>query len=80
MRVLNARTATPAADTRQVRETVERIIVDVRERGDAAVREYSARFDSWSPEPHDDRGREVRRRAERRRVHALAPGEWPDWA
>jgi sulfopropanediol 3-dehydrogenase len=50
MRVLKARTVTPAADTRQVRETVERILADVRERGDAAVREYSERFDSWSPE------------------------------
>jgi sulfopropanediol 3-dehydrogenase len=33
-----------------VREAVERIIADVRARGDAAVREYSARFDRWSPE------------------------------
>jgi sulfopropanediol 3-dehydrogenase len=50
MRVLKARTVVPAADTRQVRETVERIIADVRERGDIAVREYSEKFDSWSPE------------------------------
>jgi sulfopropanediol 3-dehydrogenase len=34
----------------EVRETVARIIADVRERGDAAVREYSARFDRWEPE------------------------------
>jgi len=32
-----------------VRETVTAIIADVRERGDEAVREYSRRFDSWSP-------------------------------
>jgi sulfopropanediol 3-dehydrogenase len=50
MRVLKARTVTPPAASAQVRETVERIIADVRERGDAAVREYSAKFDSWSPE------------------------------
>lgn len=32
-----------------VRATVESIISDVRSRGDAAVREYSAKFDHWSP-------------------------------
>jgi len=32
-----------------VRETVARVIEDVRSRGDAAVREYSERFDGWSP-------------------------------
>ena len=35
---------------RQVRETVERIISDVRNRGDAAVRELSEKFDKWNPE------------------------------
>ena len=30
-------------------ETVTRIIADIDERGDVAVREYSARFDRWSP-------------------------------
>jgi sulfopropanediol 3-dehydrogenase len=49
MRVLKARAATAAADTTRVRETVARIIADVRERGDAAVREYSATFDDWAP-------------------------------
>lgn len=33
-----------------VRETVLQVIADVRERGDAAVREYSEKFDNWSPE------------------------------
>jgi sulfopropanediol 3-dehydrogenase len=33
-----------------VRGTVEAIISDVRQRGDSAVREYSERFDKWSPE------------------------------
>jgi sulfopropanediol 3-dehydrogenase len=33
-----------------VAERVRTIIADVRERGDDAVREYSARFDGWTPE------------------------------
>ncbi len=33
-----------------VPEAVAAIIADVRERGDEAVREYSARFDGWEPE------------------------------
>jgi sulfopropanediol 3-dehydrogenase len=32
-----------------VRATVEAIIADVARRGDAAVRDYSERFDKWSP-------------------------------
>ncbi|HSW24743.1 MAG TPA: histidinol dehydrogenase, partial [Burkholderiaceae bacterium] len=34
----------------QVRGTVEAILADIETRGDAAVREYSAKFDKWSPE------------------------------
>jgi sulfopropanediol 3-dehydrogenase len=34
----------------QVRATVEGILGEVEARGDAAVREYSAKFDKWSPE------------------------------
>ena len=34
---------------RQVRQTVESILDDVRKRGDPAVRELSAKFDKWSP-------------------------------
>ncbi|HSI58267.1 MAG TPA: histidinol dehydrogenase [Ideonella sp.] len=34
----------------QVRSTVEAILADIEARGDAAVREYSAKFDQWSPE------------------------------
>ena len=34
----------------QVRATVETILADIESRGDAAVREYSAKFDKWSPE------------------------------
>jgi len=33
----------------KVRATVEGIIADVEKRGDAAVREYSQRFDRWEP-------------------------------
>jgi sulfopropanediol 3-dehydrogenase len=33
-----------------VADTVKGILDDVRQRGDAAVREYSARFDDWDPE------------------------------
>jgi sulfopropanediol 3-dehydrogenase len=33
----------------KVRQTVEGILADVRKRGDAAVREYSERFDKWVP-------------------------------
>jgi sulfopropanediol 3-dehydrogenase len=35
---------------RKVRETVETIIGDIRSRGDAAVRDFSEKFDKWNPE------------------------------
>jgi len=38
-----------AAD-RQVRQTVEAILDDIMQRGDAAVRELSAKFDRWEPQ------------------------------
>ena len=34
----------------KVRQTVEDILAQIETRGDAAVREYSERFDRWSPE------------------------------
>ena len=34
----------------EVRDTVERTLADIGERGDAAVRELSGRFDGWEPE------------------------------
>ncbi len=34
----------------QTRNTVEAIIKEIESRGDAAVREYSQKFDKWSPE------------------------------
>src|SRR5262249_55043977 len=42
--------ATKAENTQQVRQTVEGILGDIAARGEAAVREYSVRFDKWSPE------------------------------
>lgn len=43
--------ALAAADVK-VRATVEDIIKNVTERGDAAVREYSQKFDNWAPESY----------------------------
>ena len=34
----------------EVREAVQKILDDVQQRGDTAVRELSAKFDHWSPE------------------------------
>jgi sulfopropanediol 3-dehydrogenase len=39
-----------AADAQTVKATVEGLLADVEARGDAAVRELSAKFDHWSPE------------------------------
>jgi len=39
-----------AADDKEIRGVVERLIEDVAARGDAAVRELSGRFDRWSPD------------------------------
>src|SRR5580692_5677404 len=43
-------TAQVAKNLADVKETVTGVIADIRERGDEAVREYSAKFDRWSPE------------------------------
>ncbi|MDP9084997.1 MAG: histidinol dehydrogenase [Pseudomonadota bacterium] len=40
---------TRAEDGAQVRAVVEKILGDIAARGSAAVREYSSRFDAWSP-------------------------------
>ena len=45
----------------EVRETVERILADVAERGDEAVRRYSSTFDDWSPESFAQAELRVRR-------------------
>jgi sulfopropanediol 3-dehydrogenase len=39
-----------SADQERVRDVVRTVIEDVRARGDEAVREYSTKFDDWSPE------------------------------
>ena len=41
--------ATKAENTVQVRNTVEGILADIAERGGAAVRDFSQKFDQWSP-------------------------------
>lgn len=45
-----ARKAERAADSAQVRAVVEAMIADIEARGDAAVREYSEKFDKFKPE------------------------------
>jgi sulfopropanediol 3-dehydrogenase len=42
--------ASKAENTQQVRQTVETILADIASRGEAAVREYSAKFDKWTPD------------------------------
>ena len=39
-----------AKNLAEVRKVVESVIADIRENGDSAVREYSAKFDNWSPD------------------------------
>jgi sulfopropanediol 3-dehydrogenase len=51
--------ATKAENTQQVRQTVEGILGDIAARGEAAVREYSVRFDKWSPESFRVSAREI---------------------
>jgi sulfopropanediol 3-dehydrogenase len=45
-----AASGAPRQGSPEVAEVVAGVIADVRARGDAAVREYSERFDRWSPE------------------------------
>lgn len=47
---LPGRDTAQRGSTSDVRATVESVIADIRERGDAAVREYSEKFDRHSPE------------------------------
>ena len=42
-------TPAPTGDP-AVADTVTNVIADIRQRGDAAVREYSEKFDKWTPE------------------------------
>ncbi len=45
-----ARTNASRGSTPEVRATVEKVIDDIRARGDDAVREYSKKFDNYGPE------------------------------
>ena len=47
-RILWDRLVTDEID-QKVRQTVEGILAAVKTRGDAAVREYSEKFDQWTP-------------------------------
>ena len=40
---------TKAEDAARVKQSVEAILADIQTRGDAAVREYSQKFDNWNP-------------------------------
>lgn len=42
--------STPRSGSPEVRKIVEDVIADIRARGDVAVREYSEKFDHWTPE------------------------------
>jgi sulfopropanediol 3-dehydrogenase len=42
--------AVNTAELEKIHDTVAAIIADIRENGDAAVRRYSEKFDSWSPD------------------------------
>ena len=49
-RIKSGRTQEATAEQQtQVRRTVEEILVTIGARGEAAVREYSEKFDKWSP-------------------------------
>ncbi|PQP20006.1 histidinol dehydrogenase [Rhodococcus opacus] len=60
---LKEATPVPAGDgaSSAVRETVAGVLADIRERGDAAVREYSEKFDRWAPESFKLSGEEIER-------------------
>jgi sulfopropanediol 3-dehydrogenase len=45
-----AKNSATRGSTPEVRATVENVIADIRARGDVAVREYSQKFDNYSPE------------------------------
>ncbi|MDQ0849956.1 sulfopropanediol 3-dehydrogenase [Arthrobacter sp. B3I9] len=45
-----AQSSVTRGSTPEVRATVEAVISDIRDRGDAAVREYSEKFDKYAPE------------------------------
>ena len=62
MRMLKeGRSAKDAAeDAAKIRATVERILADIEERGDAAVRELSVKFDGWERRDYRLTDKEIR--------------------
>ena len=80
--------AVPAArvarDLAGVRETVASVIAGIRSRGDAAVREYSAKFDNWSPDDFRLTAAQVEEIVGRARAgdrgHRVRPGAGPRFA
>lgn len=42
--------STPRSGSPEVKKIVEDVIADIRDRGDVAVREYSEKFDHWTPD------------------------------
>ena len=49
-----------ATQDAQVRKTVEEILDDITQRGDAALREYSQKFDDWDPASFRPTARSIR--------------------
>ncbi len=54
----------PQSSDPSIRDTVSEILLAVERRGAAAVREYSERFDSWSPHRFTMTAEEIRSRAD----------------
>ena len=44
--------AQKASDDAKVKTIVEGVLSDIESRGEAAVREYSQKFDNWNPESY----------------------------
>lgn len=65
-----------AEEDQRVGETVASIIADVRDRGDEAVREYSARFDGWDRDSFRLSPDEVGNQVDRVAPDVLADIEW----
>lgn len=65
-----------AVQDHQVNEIVASIIADVRDRGDEAVREYSARFDGWGRDSFRLSPDEVANQVDRVPTEVLADIEW----
>ena len=63
---LEAMMAWESVSDKQVQQTVDAIIDDIRARGDAALLDYTARFDSWQPD-----GADALEIARQRLAHAL---------